>query len=99
MRRPAMRPGVVQCFYGVPERREPKDICYQWGGGGATKRHANALAFLVGFSGQRAEDVAAKFAEYGFDINTLRISVSVNRPTPADSTQATNPPYPSIRHG
>ena len=58
-----MKPGVVQCFYGPPERNEPDDVCYQWGGHGATKRHANALAHLLGFEGRDASAVKARILE------------------------------------
>jgi hypothetical protein len=78
-RRPAKRAGTVQAFYGPPERNDAPDMVYQWGGGGATKRHALALAYLLGFESRRSEDVAAKFAEYGFDITTLRVSVDVRK--------------------
>lgn len=80
MKRPTMKPGTVQCFYGKPERNESEDVCYQWGGDGATKRHANALAHLLGFEGRNASALKTAFAEYGFDISTLRISIAVLPP-------------------
>lgn len=78
-RRPAQRPGTVQAYYGPPERGENPDLVYQWGGGGATSRHALALAYLIGFENRSCEEVAAKFAEYGLDITTLRVSVQIKK--------------------
>lgn len=83
MRRPPMKPGTVQIFYGPESRGEPPEICVQYGGAGAGKRHGNALLSLIFgdavFMGTR--DWEARCKEYGFDITTLRISIDVTKPS------------------
>lgn len=79
-----MKPGTVQIFYGPEARGEPPEICVQYGGSGASKRHGNALLSLIfgdaAFMGTR--DWEARCKEYGFDITTLRISIDVMKPAP-----------------
>lgn len=88
MRKPPMKPGVVQVYYGPESRGEPPEICVQYGGSGAGKRHGNALLSLIFgdamlFSNRELE---ARFNEAGFDITTLRISISVKKPIPSQDT-------------
>ena len=70
MRRPSMKPGVVQIYYGPERRGEPPELCVQYGGSGAGKRHGNALLSLI--FGDAVLFVTgqweARLKEAGFDI-------------------------------
>lgn len=87
MRRPPMKPGAVQIFYGPESRGEPPELCVQYGGSGAGKRHGNALLSLIFgdavLFGTKAWEARCK--EAGFDITTLRISIEVEKPNPSHS--------------
>lgn len=80
-RRPAMMPGTVQVYYGPESRGEPPEICVQYGGGGAGKRHGNALLSLIFGDAVvlGTRDWESRCKEYGFDITTLRISIEVRK--------------------
>ena len=53
-RRKDAKPGELIAYYGKLPHDNP-DICYAWGGDGATKRHGNLLAMM--FGGKRVEPV------------------------------------------
>ncbi len=53
-RRKTAKPGELLAYYGQLPGDNP-DICYAWGGGGATKRHGNLLATM--FGGKRIQIV------------------------------------------
>lgn len=46
-RKPPMKRDTCHVYYGTTSDGDGPDVCLQWGGGAATKRHSNMLHWLL----------------------------------------------------
>lgn len=84
-RAPVARPGELRVGWGVAERGDSEDVCYVWGGEGASKSDAYLLHNAIGSSRfspsfERPRytvepSLLEELAERGYDLSTLRISI------------------------
>jgi len=77
-RQPTAKPGELKAQYGKERHSNAPDLLYVWGGKGASKPDArvlsNALEEVPVFDGKPLRQV---LIERGYDITTLRFSVSL----------------------
>lgn len=82
-REPTAKPGELKAAFGKERFSDRPDLLYVWGGKGASKPDARVLSYALEdalvFDGKPLRQV---LVERGYDITTLRLSVS--RATPTD---------------
>jgi hypothetical protein len=96
-RSPALKPGMLRIYYGKTDRYEAPDVCYQWGGAGASKCDSHLLygAFsckrleLVYGDERLREGAPYKFGPSlleelearGYDLTTIKFSIELKKRT------------------
>ena len=89
-RTPTAKPGELKIVFGRVDRHDDPDLCSVWGGGGADKSDARMLMHALtekrwgynfpSMEREQRPSVTEELEARGYDITTLRVSVSLHTP-------------------
>jgi hypothetical protein len=79
---PVAKPGQLIARWGRPSHRESPDLSYAWGASGAAKSDAKILSSAFEeFDVYDGKSLRAELEARGYDITTLRFSISQKEPS------------------
>lgn len=94
-RTPVAKPGQLIARYGREEGWNKPSLVYAWGAAGASKRDSIVLmSALEGVPVHGGKSLREELTSRGYDITTLRFSIELASPSPAQASgsRKTEPP-------
>ena len=73
---PAAKPGQLVAKWGRPDPGERPDVCYVWGGQGASSPDARVLSYALEVAPvHMGKTLRQELETRGYDLTTLRFSI------------------------